>query len=87
MLGENSIPSTNTIMINSSGYRVRQIHHKQLKNLCLAHILIFILYINSMCFVFSAAVVESGLGLSSLGTCRGAVFLCLGFYVLSKIVM
>ncbi|UPX12456.1 uncharacterized protein EKO05_0003002 [Ascochyta rabiei] len=40
-----------------------------------------------MVFVFSAAVVESGLGLSSLKVCRGAVLLCLSFYMLSKVLM
>ncbi|KAF2630365.1 hypothetical protein BU25DRAFT_335195, partial [Macroventuria anomochaeta] len=76
-----------SILAGMLGYRVRQIDRKQVKNLCLAHVLLFLLYFVSMCFVFSAAVVKSGLGLVSLGTCRVALFLCLGFYVLSKVVM
>ncbi|KAF3042141.1 hypothetical protein E8E12_006643 [Didymella heteroderae] len=69
------------------GYRVRQLDRKRVKDLCFAHVLIFLLYFDSMCFVLSAAVVETGLGLAALGVCRGAVFLCLGFYVLSNVIM
>ncbi|KAH6622210.1 hypothetical protein C7974DRAFT_217982 [Boeremia exigua] len=69
------------------GYRVRQIRRKDLEHLCFAHVLICLLYVLSMCFVFAAAVVKSGLGLSSFGICRTAIFLCLSFYVLSKISM
>lgn len=74
-------------MTNILGYRVRQVDRKRAKDLCLAHVLIFLLYFDSMCFVLSAAVVKTGLGLVTLGVCRGTVFLCLGFYVLSKVIM
>jgi len=69
------------------GYRVRQIDRKRAKDLCFAHVLIFLLYVFSMCFVLSAAVVKTGLGLATLGICRGAVFTCLSFYIFSKVIM
>lgn len=40
-----------------------------------------------MSFVLSAAIVETGLGLATPSTCRGAVILCLSFYVGSKVTM
>ncbi|KAF1933671.1 uncharacterized protein M421DRAFT_395796 [Didymella exigua CBS 183.55] len=75
------------LVTNTSGYRIRQIDRKQVQNLCFTQVLMFLLCLISMCFVLSAAVVKGGLGLVSLSACRGAVFLCLSFYILSKIIM
>ncbi|KAF1850842.1 uncharacterized protein K460DRAFT_328129 [Cucurbitaria berberidis CBS 394.84] len=69
------------------GHRMRSTDRHQLKNLSLTHVLIYLLYFFSMAFVFSAAVAESGLGLSSYNVCRGAVILCLAFYTSSKVIM
>ena len=74
--------------LNSAlGFRVHQIDRKRIKDVCFAHVLIFLLYIISMCFVLAAAVVKSGLDLKTYGICRVAVFACLGFYVSSKVIM
>lgn len=45
------------------------------------------LYLLCLAFVFSAAIVESGLGLSNLSICYSAIIVCLVFYVGSKVVM
>ncbi|KAJ4982669.1 hypothetical protein SVAN01_11842 [Stagonosporopsis vannaccii] len=76
-----------TILGGLVGYRVRQLDRKSLRRLCFSHVLVFLLYVLSICFVFSAAVVKSGLGLSSVGICRGAIYLCIGFYFASKVIM
>lgn len=60
-----------------SGYRVRQVDRRQLSNSSLTSILVYLLYFFSMSFVLSAALVESGLGLSTLRVCHGAIVLCL----------
>lgn len=69
------------------GHRVRQVDRKRLKDFSFAHLLIFLLYAMSMSFVLSAAVVKNGLGLANFRICRTAGFLCLTFYIMSKIVM
>lgn len=67
---------------------MRQLRYKKLlENLCFAHILICLLYVLSLCFVFSAAVTKVGLHLATPSACQGAIFLCLTFYILSKVVM
>ncbi len=45
------------------------------------------LYVLCLMFVFSAAVIGSGLGLSTIKLCYSAIIVCLVFYVGSKIVM
>lgn len=69
------------------GHRLRHTKSCQLKDLCLTQALILLLYLVSMAFVLSAAVVESGLSLQSHSTCLGAIILCLAFYVGSKCIM
>ncbi|OAG19925.1 hypothetical protein CC77DRAFT_1009615 [Alternaria alternata] len=48
-------------------------------------IYIFALYTFSIGFVFSAAVVNDGLGLTTDGSCKASVMLCLMFYAASKV--
>ncbi|CAN9414750.1 unnamed protein product [Alternaria alternata] len=48
-------------------------------------IYIFALYTFSIGFVFSAAVVNNGLGLTTDGSCKASVMLCLMFYAASKV--
>ncbi|EON66011.1 hypothetical protein W97_05254 [Coniosporium apollinis CBS 100218] len=50
-------------------------------------LLVVMLYLLCLAFVFSAAVIESGLGLSNLSICYSAIIVCLVFYVGSKVVM
>lgn len=69
------------------GHRVRQVDRKRAKDLSFAHLLIFLLYVASMCFVISAAIVKNGLNLANVRICRAAGFLCLTFYVMSKVIM
>jgi len=47
-------------------------------------VLVLLLYLLSFCFVLSAALLESGIDLSSLPACRAAIYCCLSFYFLSK---
>lgn len=49
--------------------------------------LVLILFVLSISFVTSAAIVEAGLGLSSPSACHAAVIICLAFYVGSKVTM
>jgi hypothetical protein len=53
----------------------------------LTRILVLILYTLAICFVTSAAIVESGLSLSSPAICHSAIIICLAFYVGSKVTM
>ncbi|KAH7357442.1 hypothetical protein BKA66DRAFT_574439 [Pyrenochaeta sp. MPI-SDFR-AT-0127] len=76
-----------SLLAGMVGYRVRQTDRHQLKSSSLTHILIYLLYFFSALFVLSAAVIESGLGLASFRVCRGAIILCLAFYVGSKVIM
>lgn len=56
-------------------------------HLTLTHALILLLYFLSISFVFSAAVIQSGLGLATRATCHSAVLICLAFYIGSKATM
>jgi hypothetical protein len=53
----------------------------------LAQTYVFLLYFSSLAFVLSAAVVNNGLGLSTDGSCRTAIIICLTFYAGSKLSM
>ncbi|KAF2128343.1 hypothetical protein P153DRAFT_35240 [Dothidotthia symphoricarpi CBS 119687] len=76
-----------SLLTGMIGHRLRQMSLRHFKNLCLTQILILLLYFVSMAFVLSAAVVESGLSLQTHSICRGAIILCLAFYVGSKCIM
>ena len=60
---------------------------KSANRLTLTQIYIFALYTFSIGFVFSAAVVNNGLGLTTDGSCKASVLLCLMFYAASKVTM
>jgi hypothetical protein len=60
---------------------------KSANRLTLTQIYIFALYTFSIGFVFSAAVVNNGLGLTTDGSCKASVMLCLMFYAASKVSM
>ena len=50
-------------------------------------ILVYMLYGCAVSFVLTAAVLESGLDLRTLGSCRAAIYICLVFYVGSKVLV
>lgn len=71
-----------------AGTRIRSLRsRKQLANMTFIRALVYFLYFLGIAFVTSAATLESGLDLSTLGSCRAAIYICLLFYVGSKVVM
>ncbi|GAB7343743.1 hypothetical protein MBLNU457_1720t1 [Dothideomycetes sp. NU457] len=66
------------------GSRVRQLTRKPPGHLTVIQVLILLLYALSFAFVFSAAILESGVDLSTLPACRAAIYCCVAFYFLSK---
>lgn len=50
-------------------------------------ILVFLLYTFAIAFVATAAILQSGLDLSTLASCRAAIYTCLVFYVGSKVLV
>ncbi|GAB7322850.1 hypothetical protein MBLNU13_g05411t3 [Cladosporium sp. NU13] len=50
-------------------------------------ILVFLIYTFAITFVATAAILQSGLDLSTLPSCRAAVYICLVFYVGSKVLV
>jgi len=69
------------------GSRATLLKGIKIKSLNLTQVLVMILYILAAVFVISAAIVESGLGLSSRSVCHTAIMICLSFYVSSKVTM
>ncbi|KAI8940790.1 hypothetical protein NX059_002054 [Plenodomus lindquistii] len=67
--------------------RVQSMRLNQLKNPNFTQVLVLLLFAFSLSFVVSAAIVTVGLDLATLNICRGAVILCLAFYVGSKITL
>ncbi|KAI9845884.1 MAG: hypothetical protein M1838_001514 [Thelocarpon superellum] len=49
--------------------------------------LVFLIYAIALCFIFSGAILQLGIGLNTLGRCRTAIGLCLVFYVGGKVVL
>ncbi|KAF2680568.1 hypothetical protein K458DRAFT_392619 [Lentithecium fluviatile CBS 122367] len=76
-----------SLLTGMLGYRTKQLERRHLRSLSLTRVLVFILYALAISFVTSAAVVESGLGLSSSSACHAAIIICLVFYVGSKVTM
>ncbi|KAF2474181.1 uncharacterized protein BDR25DRAFT_385633, partial [Lindgomyces ingoldianus] len=72
------------ILTVSPGYRAKQLEWKKLKTLNLTRTFVLILYLLAITFVFTAAVLENGLQLSSAPACSSAIIICLIFYVSSK---
>lgn len=50
-------------------------------------LLVFMLYFAAIGFVASTAILQSGLDLSTIGSCRAAIYTCLVFYVGSKVLI
>lgn len=50
-------------------------------------VLVFLLYFFAIAFVATAAILQSGLDLSTVASCRAAIYICLVFYVGSKVLV
>jgi hypothetical protein len=51
-------------------------------------VVILIIYFDSFCFVFATALINQGLGLNtSSAVCSGAIYICLAFYMTTKILI
>jgi uncharacterized membrane protein (DUF485 family) len=50
-------------------------------------VLVFLLYLFAIAFVASTTVLESGLDLSSTSSCKAAIYICIVFYVGSKVLV
>ena len=59
--------------------------HEQ--RLSFIRILVFLLYFFAITYVATAAILQSGLDLSTLASCRAAIYVCLVFYVGSKVLV
>lgn len=59
----------------------------RLQDLTATHVILYALYFEALVFVVSAAIMNSGIGLTSHYTCSTAIYLCIAFYVTSKILM
>jgi len=69
---------------NPQGSRIQSLFTTPRKPLSFIHILLLLLYFLSLAFVFSAALLESGLDLHDHTACSAAVYVCLVFYFASK---
>ncbi|KAF2854361.1 hypothetical protein T440DRAFT_544678 [Plenodomus tracheiphilus IPT5] len=76
-----------TLLTALAGNRLHSMGLQQIKNPNFTQLLVMMLYAFSLSFVISAAIVTIGLDLATMGTCRGAIILCLAFYVGSKVTM
>lgn len=66
---------------------MKRLHRQRLRALALTNVLVVILGCLAVCFISSATIVESGLGLSTSAACHGAFIICLAFYVSCKVAM
>ncbi|KAF2490496.1 hypothetical protein BU16DRAFT_494556 [Lophium mytilinum] len=69
------------------GARGKQLHIHNLKTMNLIRFIVLLLNLSAIAFVISAAVLETGLGLSTAPVCRSAIITCLIFYVGNKVTM
>ena len=60
---------------------------KSLRNMTFIRMLVYLLYICAMTMVATVAIMESGLDLQSLSSCRAAIYICLVFYVSCKVLV
>ncbi|KAF2729717.1 hypothetical protein EJ04DRAFT_446679 [Polyplosphaeria fusca] len=67
------------------GFRAKTLRNNVLRKTNLTSILICVLFFFALSFIFSAAVVESGLGLPTHAVCYGAAIICLVFYTGNKL--
>jgi hypothetical protein len=67
---------------------MRRIHIRDdRRSISLTHVLIMLLYIFSICFVFSAAILESILDTETHSVCQSSIIVCLVFYASCKTIM
>jgi hypothetical protein len=68
--------------------RVRRIRIRDdRRSISLTHVLILLLYLFSICFVFSAAILESILDTETHSVCQSSIIVCLAFYASCKTIM
>jgi hypothetical protein len=60
---------------------------KNERPLSFIRILVFLLYFFAIAFVATAAILQSGLDLSTIASCRAAIYTCLVFYVATKVLV
>ncbi|OCL05032.1 hypothetical protein AOQ84DRAFT_414522 [Glonium stellatum] len=75
------------LLASMLGFRAKQLRSNNLLEMNFIRLIIVILYMLAIVFVIAAAIVESGLGLYTFAICRTAIFICLVFYVSSKVSM
>lgn len=86
MLGTYSSLLDDRRSLTGSGTRLHLLcTRKQLHELTFVRMLNFLLYLIGIAFIVIAAILESGLDLHTLPSCRAAIYVCLFFYVGSKI--
>ncbi|KAF2755842.1 hypothetical protein EJ05DRAFT_79515 [Pseudovirgaria hyperparasitica] len=69
------------------GCRARQLKLNNILMINVVRASVVLMYVMGIFFVFAAAVVEIGLGLSTPAVCQAAIFVCLVFYMASKLFM
>ena len=63
------------------------LHVNTIRSISFIRMVVVLLYGFAITFIFLAAVVENGLGMTTLPNCRAAIYVCLVFYVGSKILL
>jgi hypothetical protein len=66
---------------------MRTLRVHEFRDLTATHLILYALYVDAIFFVVAAAIMHSGIGLTSQSVCRSAVYLCISFYVTSKVLM
>ncbi|KAM0719354.1 hypothetical protein Q7P37_005259 [Cladosporium fusiforme] len=72
-------------MLGSRIHNITDRSHE--KPLTFIRIIVFMLYFAAISYVATAAILQSGLDLSTIGSCRAAVYVCLVFYCGSKVLV
>ncbi|KAH7122462.1 hypothetical protein B0J11DRAFT_437291 [Dendryphion nanum] len=76
-----------SLLMGMLGYRGRHFDVKKIRKLSFTQTLVIIIFFLAISFVFSAATIASGLGLSSSRICQAATAMCLGFYFSNKLAL
>ncbi|KAF2083799.1 hypothetical protein K490DRAFT_10317, partial [Saccharata proteae CBS 121410] len=67
------------------GSRAKRLHLFKIRSMNPVRSIVVSLYVFGMCFILSAAIIQSGLGLTTHKDCYSAIIICLVFYVGSKV--
>ncbi|KAF2226123.1 hypothetical protein BDZ85DRAFT_192214, partial [Elsinoe ampelina] len=66
------------------GSRIRHLSSASFRRITFINSLVLALYFMSAAFVFSAALLQTGLNIDDVGACNAAVYCCVVFYFISK---